>query len=74
MKTLNIPLEDKEYEELNEKKGSMNWHDFILRSIIKERMNALFHQILVEFEPAINELANVKKPKKNLPKPEEVNL
>ena len=30
MKTLNIPLEDAEYEELLKKKGAKNWHDFVL--------------------------------------------
>lgn len=30
MKTLNIPLEDKEYEELNDAKGERNWHDFVM--------------------------------------------
>lgn len=30
MKTLNIPLEDKEYEQLNKLKGSkLSWKDFI---------------------------------------------
>lgn len=32
MKTLNIPLEDQEYEDLNKVKelSGKNWHDFIL--------------------------------------------
>jgi predicted CopG family antitoxin len=30
MKTLNIPLEDSDYEELLKAKGEMNWRDFVL--------------------------------------------
>ena len=30
MKTLNIPLEDVEYEKLLTRKGEKSWHDFIL--------------------------------------------
>jgi hypothetical protein len=35
MKTLNIPLEDKEFSLLERKKGDLTWHDFIM-SLIKE--------------------------------------
>lgn len=31
MKTLNIPLEDKEYKELEKKKDGMTWKEFILK-------------------------------------------
>ena len=31
MKTLNIPLEDDEYNELLNNKGDMNWHDFVMQ-------------------------------------------
>lgn len=30
MKTLNVVFEDAEYEALVQKKGTLNWHDFIL--------------------------------------------
>lgn len=30
MKTLNIPLEDKEFEELEKKKGELTWREFLL--------------------------------------------
>ena len=36
MKTLNIPLEDKEYKDLEKVKGELTWHQFILK-IIKEK-------------------------------------
>jgi hypothetical protein len=37
MKTLNIPLEDKEFIILEKKKGKLSWHDFIMQlSKIKE--------------------------------------
>lgn len=39
MKTLNIPLEDKEYNRLSEKKGEMNWHDFVMR-LAEDQENA----------------------------------
>ena len=31
MKTLNIPLEDKDFKELEKKKGELSWRDFILK-------------------------------------------
>ena len=31
MKTLNIPLEDKEFNLLEKEKGELNWHDFIMQ-------------------------------------------
>ena len=30
MKTLNIPLEDKEYKALSKAKGNKTWHNFIM--------------------------------------------
>lgn len=36
MKTLNIPLEDKEFNLLEKEKGEMNWHDFIMQ-LAKEK-------------------------------------
>lgn len=36
MKTLNIWVEDDEYEKLNKEKGDLNWHDFIMQ-LIKKR-------------------------------------
>jgi len=35
MTTLNIPLEDAEYEKLLKKKGDMTWHDFIMTLVSK---------------------------------------
>jgi len=37
MKTLNIPLEDKEYEELLKRKGKISWHDFVMCLNDKEK-------------------------------------
>ena len=31
MKTLNIPLEDVEYQKLLDKKGEQSWHDFVMK-------------------------------------------
>jgi len=31
MKTINIPLEDKDYKKLKEKKGKLSWRAFILK-------------------------------------------
>ena len=42
MKTINVTFEDKEYEQLLNRKQSQNWHDFIL-SIEDERKK--FHQV-----------------------------
>lgn len=41
MKTLNIPLEEKEYKELEKSKGGKTWREFIL-TLIKplEEQNA----------------------------------
>lgn len=33
MKTLNIPLEDKEFNQLEKVKGELSWHDFVLTLI-----------------------------------------
>jgi predicted CopG family antitoxin len=30
MKTINVPFEDKDYEDLLKAKGELSWHDFIL--------------------------------------------
>jgi len=30
MKTLNIPMEDKEYDELQKAKGDKSWREFVL--------------------------------------------
>lgn len=35
MKTLNIPLEDKEYIELEKRKGDLTWKEFILKTTKK---------------------------------------
>ena len=35
MKTINVTFEDEEIEQLEAKKGEMNWHDFILKLIKK---------------------------------------
>ena len=32
MKTINVTFEDKEIERLEKKKGSLSWHDFILKT------------------------------------------
>jgi len=42
MKTLNIPLEDKEYKALSKVKGSKTWREFLLKLIDenKEDKNA----------------------------------
>lgn len=37
MKTLNIPLEDKEHEELNDARGEMSWKEFLF-SKLKRRV------------------------------------
>lgn len=31
MKTLNIPLEDKEFEKLEKIKGNMTWREFLIK-------------------------------------------
>ena len=36
MKTLNIPLEDKEHEALSKAKGNQSWHDFVMQLAKKE--------------------------------------
>ena len=36
MKTLNIPLEDKEYKELEKLKGNFTWRGFLM-NLIKEK-------------------------------------
>jgi len=33
MKTLNIPLEDVDYQKLTEKKGDISWREFVLKLI-----------------------------------------
>lgn len=33
MKQINVYFDDKEYENLKEKKGDLSWHDFILMLI-----------------------------------------
>ena len=33
MKTLNIPLEDIDYNKLNEKKGNLSWRSFVMKLI-----------------------------------------
>ena len=33
MKTLNIPLEDKEYSALEKAKGEMTWREFVLKLV-----------------------------------------
>ena len=30
VKTLNVPMDDLEYERLLQKKGDMSWHDFLM--------------------------------------------
>jgi len=35
MKTLNIPLEDKEYDTLMKSKGEKSWREFILEKALK---------------------------------------
>lgn len=37
MKTLNIPLEDVEYESLAQAKGEQSWHDFVM-SLVKKKV------------------------------------
>ena len=39
MKTLNIPLEDKEHEALSKAKGNQSWHDFIMQLAKKDKKN-----------------------------------
>ena len=58
MKTLNIPLEDKEFEILKEAKKKRTWHDFIMS---KARANIRD----IEIEEVIEELDN-KIPTKSL--------
>lgn len=36
MKTLNIPLEDKEFKLLEKEKRELSWHDFIM-SLVKDK-------------------------------------
>ncbi|KKK45235.1 hypothetical protein LCGC14_0810570 [marine sediment metagenome] len=31
MKTINVSFEDKEFEELTNKRGGLTWHDFIIK-------------------------------------------
>ena len=38
MKTLNIPLEDKEYEALKENKKDLSWRDYILTLVKKKEV------------------------------------
>lgn len=33
MKTLNIPLEDKDFDKLNKKKGDMSWRSFVMKLV-----------------------------------------
>jgi hypothetical protein len=33
MKTINLPLEDKDYDRLMKAKGSMTWFDFIMQLV-----------------------------------------
>ena len=30
MRTIHVPLEDKDYDKLKKKKGKQSWHDFIM--------------------------------------------
>ena len=39
MKTLNIPLEDKEHEALSKVKGNQSWRDFIFQLVDNEENN-----------------------------------
>jgi len=36
MKTIHIPLEDKEYESLKKSKNNLSWHNFIMTLAVKE--------------------------------------
>jgi len=43
MKTLNIPLEDKEYKALSKVKGNKTWREFLLKLIDENKEDKNVH-------------------------------
>ena len=57
MRTLNIPLEDQEYDRLLEAKGDKSWHDFVM-VLVKDNEWAKLHprQILDNVDKQLKDL------------------